>query len=77
MRILFISEYLPQEMLGVMWVSRALKDAGHEVIGLFMRTGDHAQDPARRAHSRNRAGDRGGISRPRETHLGHGIRGSS
>ncbi|MDZ4773082.1 MAG: radical SAM protein [Planctomycetota bacterium] len=36
MRILFISEYLPQEMLGVMWVSRALKDAGHETKALFL-----------------------------------------
>src|SRR5262245_44151271 len=36
MRILFIDEYLPQEMLGIMWVSRALKDAGHETKALFV-----------------------------------------
>lgn len=36
MRILFISEFLPQEMLGIMWVSRALKDAGHETKALFL-----------------------------------------
>src|SRR5436190_12705355 len=36
MKILFISEYLPQEMLGVMFVSRALKDAGHETKALFL-----------------------------------------
>ena len=29
MKVLFINEYLPQEMLGMMWLSRAIKDAGH------------------------------------------------
>jgi radical SAM superfamily enzyme YgiQ (UPF0313 family) len=36
MRVLFVEEYLPQEMLGIMWLSRALKDAGHETQALFL-----------------------------------------
>ena len=36
MRVLFIDEYLPQEMLGVMYLSRAIKDAGHESKCLFI-----------------------------------------
>jgi radical SAM superfamily enzyme YgiQ (UPF0313 family) len=36
MRVLFINEYLPQEMLGLMWISRAIKDAGHEARALFL-----------------------------------------
>lgn len=36
MKVLFISEYLPQEMLGLMWLSRAIKDAGHETKALFL-----------------------------------------
>jgi radical SAM superfamily enzyme YgiQ (UPF0313 family) len=36
MRVLFIDEYLPQEMLGIMWLSRAIKDAGHEAKALFI-----------------------------------------
>jgi anaerobic magnesium-protoporphyrin IX monomethyl ester cyclase len=36
MRVLFIDEYLPQEMLGIMWLSRAIKDAGHESKALFV-----------------------------------------
>jgi len=36
MRVLFIEEYLPQEMLGLMWLSRAIKDAGHEAKALFI-----------------------------------------
>ena len=36
MKVLFVSEYLPQEMLGIMWLSRALKDAGHETKALFL-----------------------------------------
>lgn len=36
MKVLFINEYLPQEMLGVMWLSRAIKDAGHETKCLFL-----------------------------------------
>jgi len=36
MRVLFIDEYLPQEMLGIMWLSRALKDAGHQTRALFL-----------------------------------------
>ena len=31
MRVLFVNEYLPQEMLGPMYLSRAVKDAGHEM----------------------------------------------
>ena len=36
MRVLFINDYLPQEMLGVMWLSRAIKDAGHQAKALFL-----------------------------------------
>jgi radical SAM superfamily enzyme YgiQ (UPF0313 family) len=36
MKVLFIDEYLPQEMLGIMYVSRAIKDAGHECKCLFI-----------------------------------------
>jgi len=36
MKVLFINEYLPQEMLGIMWLSRAIKDAGHETKCLFL-----------------------------------------
>ena len=36
MKVLFVSEYLPQEMLGLMWLSRAIKDAGHECKALFL-----------------------------------------
>ncbi len=36
MKVLFIDEYLPQEMLGIMWLSRAIKDAGHECRALFI-----------------------------------------
>ena len=36
MKVLFVSEYLPQEMLGIMWLSRAIKDAGHQTKALFL-----------------------------------------
>ncbi len=36
MKVLFIEEYLPQEMLGIMWLSRAVKDAGHQAKALFL-----------------------------------------
>ena len=36
MKVLFLSEYLPQEMLGIMWLSRAVKDAGHQTKALFL-----------------------------------------
>lgn len=36
MRVMFIHEYLPQEPLGIMFLSRALKNAGHETRGLFL-----------------------------------------
>jgi anaerobic magnesium-protoporphyrin IX monomethyl ester cyclase len=36
LKVLFIEEYLPQEMLGIMWLSRAIKDAGHETKALFI-----------------------------------------
>ena len=36
MKVLIINEYLPQEMLGLMWLSRAIKDAGHEARALFI-----------------------------------------
>ncbi|MEZ5979900.1 MAG: radical SAM protein [Planctomycetota bacterium] len=35
-KVLFLNEYLPQEMLGMMWLSRAIKDAGHETRALFI-----------------------------------------
>lgn len=36
MKVLFVSEYLPQEMLGIMFLSRAIKDAGHQTKALFV-----------------------------------------
>jgi radical SAM superfamily enzyme YgiQ (UPF0313 family) len=36
MKVLFLEEYLPQEMLGIMYLSRAVKDAGHEAKALFI-----------------------------------------
>jgi anaerobic magnesium-protoporphyrin IX monomethyl ester cyclase len=36
LKVLFVEEYLPQEMLGIMWVSRAVKDAGHDCKALFL-----------------------------------------
>ncbi|MBI5432532.1 MAG: cobalamin B12-binding domain-containing protein [Planctomycetes bacterium] len=36
MKVLVIEEYLPQEMLGLMWLSRAIKDAGHDCKALFL-----------------------------------------
>ena len=36
MKVLFVDEYLPQEMLGIMWLSRAIKDAGHDTRCLFV-----------------------------------------
>ena len=36
MKVLFVEEYLPQEMLGIMWLSRAIKDAGHQCKALFL-----------------------------------------
>jgi radical SAM superfamily enzyme YgiQ (UPF0313 family) len=36
LRVLFLDEYLPQEMLGIMWLSRAIKDAGHDTRALFL-----------------------------------------
>jgi anaerobic magnesium-protoporphyrin IX monomethyl ester cyclase len=43
MRILFIEEYLPQEMLGIMYLSRALKNAGHDTRCLFLPDKDWVQ----------------------------------
>ncbi len=36
MRVLFLEEFLPQEMLGIMYLSRAVKNAGHESKALFL-----------------------------------------
>ena len=36
MKVLFINDYLPQEMLGLMWLSRSIKDAGHQAQALFL-----------------------------------------
>jgi radical SAM superfamily enzyme YgiQ (UPF0313 family) len=43
LRVLFIEEYLPQEMLGIMWLSRAIKDAGHQTKALFVPDRDWVQ----------------------------------
>ena len=51
MKTLFINDYLPQEMLGLMWLSRSIKDAGHQAQALFLpdtdwiqKTKDYAPD---------------------------------
>lgn len=36
MRVLFLIEFLPQEMLGAMYLSRAIKNAGHDTKALFL-----------------------------------------
>jgi radical SAM superfamily enzyme YgiQ (UPF0313 family) len=36
MRVLFVHEYVPQEPLGIMFLSRALQTAGHETKALFL-----------------------------------------
>jgi radical SAM superfamily enzyme YgiQ (UPF0313 family) len=36
MKVLFVEEYLPQEMLGLMYLSRAIKNAGHQTRALFI-----------------------------------------
>jgi len=36
MRVLFLQKYLPAEMLGIMYISSALKKAGHEVKTQFL-----------------------------------------
>ena len=43
MRVLFINDYLPQEMLGLMWLSRAIKDGGHDAKALFLPDKDWIQ----------------------------------
>ena len=43
MKVLFLNDYLPQEMLGIMWLSRAIKDAGHETQALFLPDKDWIQ----------------------------------
>jgi anaerobic magnesium-protoporphyrin IX monomethyl ester cyclase len=40
LKVLFVVEYLPQEMLGIMWISRAIKDAGHQTKALFLPDAD-------------------------------------
>ena len=32
LKVLFVNDYLPQEMLGIMWLSRSIKDAGHQTL---------------------------------------------
>ncbi len=51
MKVLFINDFLPQEMLGVMWLSRSIKDAGHQTKALFLpdaewikKIGEYAPD---------------------------------
>lgn len=36
LKVLFVNDYLPQEMLGIMWLSRAILDAGHKTKALFL-----------------------------------------
>lgn len=36
LKVLFVSDFLPQEMLGIMWLSRSIKDAGHTTRALFL-----------------------------------------
>jgi len=43
LKVLFINDYLPQEMLGIMWLSRAIKDAGHQSKALFLPDKDWIQ----------------------------------
>ena len=43
MKVLFINDYLPQEMLGLMWLSRSIKDAGHHAQALFLPDTDWIQ----------------------------------
>lgn len=43
LKVLFINDYLPQEMLGIMWLSRAVKDAGHQSKALFLPDKDWIQ----------------------------------
>jgi len=40
LKVLVIEDYLPQEMLGIMWLSRAIKDAGHDASCLFLPDSD-------------------------------------
>lgn len=48
MRALFVQRALGQEMLGIMYLSRVLKDAGHETDILFLPTPDDVLDRVRR-----------------------------
>ena len=43
MKVLFINDFLPQEMLGLMWLSRAIKDGGHDAKALFLPDKDWIQ----------------------------------
>jgi radical SAM superfamily enzyme YgiQ (UPF0313 family) len=36
MRVVFLQKYLPQEMLGIAWLSAALKESGHEARVIFL-----------------------------------------
>lgn len=51
LKVLFVNDYLPQEMLGIMWLSRSIKDAGHQTKALFLpdtdwveKIGEYAPD---------------------------------
>ena len=51
LKVLFVNDYLPQEMLGIMWLSRAILDAGHQTKALFLpdkdwtkKIGEYAPD---------------------------------
>ena len=36
LKVLFVNDFLPQEMLGIMYLSRSIKDAGHRTKALFL-----------------------------------------
>jgi hypothetical protein len=74
--VLFINDYLPQEMLGIMWLSRAIKDAGHETKALFLPDKDWiAEDQGVRPGRRlllDDDGDAPVLPRHREASQGRG-----
>src|SRR5262245_52030109 len=47
MRVLFVQKALGQAMLGPMYLSRALKDAGHETRALLLPTASNLVDEVR------------------------------
>ena len=43
LKVLFVNDFLPQEMLGIMYLSRSIKDAGHRTKALFLPDKDWVQ----------------------------------